>query len=77
MVPRREEWGKGQLGSWEEHVHTAVFKMDNQRDLTVGTGSSVLCGSLDGRGWGRVRVHARPRRPPEMIMAVLVSCTLI
>ena len=27
--------GKGQLGSWEGHVHIAVFKMDNQQGPTV------------------------------------------
>lgn len=38
-----EGQGKGQLGSGDGHVHTAVFKTDNQQGHTV-------CGSLDGRG---------------------------
>ena len=49
--------GKGQLGSLDGHVHTAVFKMDNQQGLTVQHRelSSVSCDCLDGVGvWGRM-----------------------
>ena len=49
-------WVKDSQGVWEGHVHTAVFKMGNQQGATVQHmgRSSVLCGSLDGRGvWGR------------------------
>ena len=52
----------GQLqgkGVWNGHVHTAVFKTDNQqrppaehRDLF-----SVSCGSLGGRGIGEEWIH--------------------
>ena len=39
-------------GAWDHHVHTAVFKMDNQQGHTVQHMElcSMLCGSLDGRG---------------------------
>ena len=39
------------------HVHTAVFKMDNQQGPTVEHRElySMWCGSLDGRAvWGRM-----------------------
>ena len=58
--------GKGQLRTWEGHVHTAMFKMDNQQGPTVEHMElcSTLCGSLDGRGlwgkWIRVRVWLSP-----------------
>ena len=43
-------WGKGQWGLWECHVHTAIFKMDNQQAPIVQHTEicSVLCASLDG-----------------------------
>ena len=44
-------------GDWNGHVHTAVFKMDNQQGPPVQHRDlcSVLCDSLDGRGvWGRM-----------------------
>ena len=59
MIVRR--WWEG--GGWRQgiigdgHVHTALFKMDNQQGSTVEHRElcSLLCGSLDGRGvWGRV-----------------------
>ena len=40
-------WGrdrrKGQLGSlgWDGHVHTAISKMDNNKDLLYSTGNSA------------------------------------
>ena len=41
-------------GGWDGHVHSAIFKMDNQKDLTIQHGElcSILCGSLDGREFG-------------------------
>ena len=51
---------KGQLGSlgWDGHVHTAISKMDNNKDLLYSTGNcSGLCGSLDGRECGRECRH--------------------
>ena len=51
--------GRNSLGVWNGHVHTAVFKTDNQqrppaehRDLF-----SVSCGSLGGRGIGEEWIH--------------------
>ena len=44
-------------GVWDGHVHTAIFKMDNQQEPTVEHMKlcSMLCGNLDGRGvWGRM-----------------------
>ena len=41
------------------HVHTAIFKMDNQRGPTLQHVElcSMLCGSLDGSGvWGRMDI---------------------
>ena len=79
MVPRREEWGKGQLGSWEEDVHTAVFKMDNQQDLMVRHRelSVTWQPGWEGVGGEWVHVHARLCRSPEMITALLVNYTPI
>ena len=45
------------MGVWDRHVHTAIFKKDNQQGPTVQHREpcSVLCGSLDGREvWGRM-----------------------
>ena len=63
---RLREWTYGCL--WERdsegfrggHVHTAVFKMDNQQGPIVQYMElcSMWCGSLDGRGvWGEW-IHA-------------------
>ena len=49
--------GQGQLGVGDGHVHTATFKMDNQRGPAVQHRElcAMLSGSLDGRGvWGRM-----------------------
>ena len=39
-------------GVWDGHVHTAIFRMDNQRGPTVGHKEcvTVLRASLGGRG---------------------------
>ena len=44
--------GRDNQGVWDRHVHTAIFKMDNQQGPTVEHRElcSMLCGSLDGRG---------------------------
>ena len=41
-------------GLWGDHVHTAKFKMDNQQKSIVWCMEcrSMLCASLDGRGFG-------------------------
>ena len=52
--------GKGQLGSWDGHVHTNILKMDYQQGHTVQHLElcSVSCGSLDGRGvQGRMDIY--------------------
>ena len=41
---------KGSWGVWGGHVHTAVFKMDNQQGPTVAQGT-VLC--MWPPGWER------------------------
>ena len=42
-------------GVWDGHVHTAIFKMDNQQGPNVQHTElgSMLCGNLDGRVFGR------------------------
>ena len=46
--------GKGELGSWDGHVHTTVLKMDHQQGPAVEPRElcSMPCSSLDGRGLG-------------------------
>ena len=49
--------GRESLGVWDGHVHTAIFKMDNQQGPTVWYRElcSMLCGSLDGKeAWRRM-----------------------
>jgi len=49
--------GRGSWGIWDGHIHTAVFKMDNQQGPTIEHMElcSMLYGSLDGREiWGRM-----------------------
>ena len=49
--------GRDSQGAWDGHVHTALFKMDNQQGPTVQHRELCLmsCGSLDGSGvWGRM-----------------------
>ena len=74
----------GSWGVWDGHVHTDIFKMDNQQGPNVQHRKlcSVLCGSLDGRGvWGRmdtcIRVAESLCCPPEAITALLIRSTPI
>ena len=49
--------GRDSQRVWTGHVHTAIFRMDNQQGPTVQHMElcSMLCGSLDGRGvWKRM-----------------------
>ena len=48
-VAKEEGLGE-QIGSWDAHAHTAIFKMDNQQGPTVQHRElcSMLCGSWDG-----------------------------
>ena len=46
----RRMWRKDSQGVWDQHVHTAMFKKDNQRGCKVQyRNCSMLCGSPDGR----------------------------
>ena len=36
-------WGQDSYRVWYGHVHTAMFKMDNQQGLTYSTWNSVQC----------------------------------
>ena len=60
----RERTGK--KGVWEGHVHTAIFKKDNQQGPTVQHRElcSMLRGSLDGRGVWRRRDKIKPSEHP-------------
>ena len=36
MVTKGETWpGGDKSGAWDEHIHTTVFKVDNQQGSTV------------------------------------------
>ena len=35
MAASREDRGRDSQGVWDGHVHTAIFKMDNQHGLAV------------------------------------------
>ena len=51
--------GRGSSGVWDGHVHTAIFKVDNQQGSTVyPTVCSMSGGSLDGREVGGECLHA-------------------
>ena len=77
-------WGKGQ-GVWEGHVHTAIFKMDNQQGPTVQHMElcSVLRASLDGCvcGWGKMDPCACMAESlccsPDITTASLIGYTAI
>ena len=51
--------GRNSLGVWDGHVHTAVFKTDNQQRPPAEHRElfSVSCGSLGGRGIGEEWIH--------------------
>ena len=76
--------GRNSQGVWDGHVHTAIFKMDNQQGPTVQHRElcSMLYGSLNGK---RVRgrmdtcmcMAESPCCPPETITILLIDCTPI
>jgi len=77
-----EGWGEGTV--WDQCVHTAIFKMDNQQGPTVWHRElcSMLCGSLDGRAvWGRmdtcICMAESPCCSPGTITTLLISYTPI
>ena len=74
--------GRDSKGVWDGHVHTAIFKMDNQQGPTVEHMKlcSMLCGNLDGRGvWGRMDTCICMAESlccsPETITIMLISFT--
>ena len=79
-----ENGRKDSQGVWGGHIHTAVFKMDNQQGPTAQHRElcSVLCGSLDGRRVWRsmdtcVCLAESLHCSPEIITALLIGCTPI
>ena len=41
-VTQVERWGeKHKLGVWDWHIHTTVYKIDNQQEPTYSTGNST------------------------------------
>ena len=84
MAASREDGGRDSQGVWDGHVHTAIFKMDNQQGPTVQHRELCLmfCGSLDGRGvWGRMDTYLCMAEslccPPETTVRLLISHTPI
>ena len=87
MVTSGEGWGEGIFREFEvvhTHVHTAVFKMDNQQGPSVYLRELCLMlgGSPDGsRVWGRmdtcIYVSESVCSAPETITTLLTGCTSI
>ena len=76
--------GRDSWGVWDGHVHTAIFKMDNQQGPTAWHREvcSMLYGSLEGRGvWGRmdtcVCIAESLCCSPETITTLVISYTPI
>ena len=76
--------GKGELGSRDGHVHTAILKTDHQQGPAVEHRElcSMLRGSLDGRGpRGRMDTSVCTAEslccPPETITTLLIHYTPI
>ena len=74
--------GRDSQGVWDERVHNAIFKVDNQQGPTVQHMElcSVLCGSPDGRGvQGRMDTCTCIAEslccPPKTIITLLISYT--
>ena len=79
-VAKEEGLGNRQ-GVWDGHVHTAVFKTDNQQGPTVQHRElcSMLCGGWDG-SWmpENGSMYIEPLCcPPETITTFLISYTPI
>ena len=73
---------KDSQGVWDGHVHTAMFKMDNQQGPPVQHRKlcSTLGGSLDGRRvWGRmdtgICLAESPCCSPKTVTALLTRYT--
>ena len=46
--------GEATIRVWDGHVHTAVFKQENDKDLLSSTGGSAGTGGEFGGEWTRV-----------------------
>ena len=73
--------GRDSYGVWDQHIHTAIFKMDNQQGPTKQHRElcSVLCGSLNGRGvQGKMDTCLCMAESlccsPETIITLLIGC---
>ena len=58
-LPGGQGRGKDRLGIWNWHVHTAIFKIDNQKGPMVQHREhwSTLCNKLNGkRIWKRIDI---------------------
>ena len=58
---------KDRLGIWNWHVHTAIFKIDNQKGTMVQHREhcSILCNKLNGkRIWKRIDICIRITESP-------------
>ena len=76
--------GQDSQGVWDGHVHSAIFKMDNQQGHTVQHSEffAMFCGSLDWKYvWRRMDTCICMAEslycPPETITTLLVSYTPI
>ena len=72
--------GRDSQGVWDVHVHTAIFKMDNQQEPMVQHRElySILHGSLDGKGvWGEMNTCMCMAEslccPPETITTLFIG----
>ena len=81
-LPGAKDGGRGRQGVWDQCVHTAVFKKDNQQGPTVQHGElgSMLCDILDGREvWGRMDTCICMTEPlccpPGTITTLLIGFT--
>ena len=70
-LPGAKDGGRGRQGVWDQCVHTAVFKKDNQQGPTVQHGElgSMLCDILDGR-------RVREKMDTHICMAESLHCSL-
>ena len=83
-LPGGKMRGRDSQGIWDRHVHTAIFKIDNQEGPPVQHRelSSMLCGSLDDRGiWKRMDTYLFMDEilcsPPKTITKLLSGHTPI
>ena len=83
-LPGGKMRGTDSQGIWDRHVHTAIFKIDNQEGPPIQHRelSSMLCGSLDDRGiWKRMDTYLFMDEilcsPPKTITKLLSGHTPI